>query len=169
VDVFPLKESVLVLLDEKNATQEFTREDLIPWDELEALRKKSQAPCDRHENGGCSCGKADAEKAAAPAEPAAEAPPVRQTAVPAASPSLAAAPEDEEKGLDEPGLAAGARLPERSEPKKNRGKPQGRKAHQAKKGKRGNPPNRSGPADHPASPPQPGRNRPPRPGKREEG
>ena len=36
----------------------FTREEIEPWDELEALRRKSQAPCDRHEGGGCTCGKA---------------------------------------------------------------------------------------------------------------
>jgi hypothetical protein len=27
------------------------------WDELEALRKKSQEPCDKHEGGECDCGK----------------------------------------------------------------------------------------------------------------
>ena len=30
---------------------------LEPWDELEALRRKAQAPCDKHEGGGCDCGK----------------------------------------------------------------------------------------------------------------
>ena len=37
----------------------FERDDLQPWDELEALRRKSQAPCDRHEGGGCTCGKSN--------------------------------------------------------------------------------------------------------------
>ncbi len=33
--------------------------ELQPWDELEALKRKAEAPCDRHEGGGCTCGKAD--------------------------------------------------------------------------------------------------------------
>jgi hypothetical protein len=36
----------------------FDRDELQPWDELDALRRKSEAPCDRHEGGGCTCGKA---------------------------------------------------------------------------------------------------------------
>jgi cell fate regulator YaaT (PSP1 superfamily) len=55
-DILPLKQTVLVLLD-SGAIHEFPSQDLQPWDELEALRRKSQEPCDRHENGGCSCGK----------------------------------------------------------------------------------------------------------------
>lgn len=57
IDTYPLKLSVLVEL-EKGNREEFALEDIQPWEELEALRKKSQAPCDRHENGGCDCGKA---------------------------------------------------------------------------------------------------------------
>jgi len=56
LDMFPLKDSVLVELD-TGMRQEFAKEELQPWDELEALRRKSQAPCDRHENGECDCGK----------------------------------------------------------------------------------------------------------------
>ena len=55
-DVLPLKQTVLVYLD-TGMVQEFPAHELQPWDELEALRRKSQEPCDRHENGGCSCGK----------------------------------------------------------------------------------------------------------------
>lgn len=55
-DVLPLKQTVLVYLD-TGVVQEFPAQDLQPWDELEALRRKSQEPCDRHENGGCTCGK----------------------------------------------------------------------------------------------------------------
>jgi cell fate regulator YaaT (PSP1 superfamily) len=61
VDIFPLKDTALVELGELGVL-EFSREELQPWDELEALRRKSQAPCDRHENGGCDCGKAGQEK-----------------------------------------------------------------------------------------------------------
>jgi len=61
IDVFPLKQAVLVYVAEKGV-MEFLKHEIEPWDELEALRRKSEAPCDRHENGGCDCGKARAEK-----------------------------------------------------------------------------------------------------------
>jgi cell fate regulator YaaT (PSP1 superfamily) len=57
-DIFPLKDSVLVELEDVGE-HEFKREELQPWDELEALRRKSQEPCDRHENGGCNCRKGE--------------------------------------------------------------------------------------------------------------
>ena len=57
-DIFPLKQSVLVELDGK-VTQEYSQEDIQPWEELEALRQKSQAPCDKHEGGECDCGKSE--------------------------------------------------------------------------------------------------------------
>jgi cell fate regulator YaaT (PSP1 superfamily) len=56
VDVFPLKGSVMVEF-ESGGHAEFVQMDLQPWDELEALRNKAQAPCDKHEGGGCDCGK----------------------------------------------------------------------------------------------------------------
>lgn len=61
IDVLPMSSKVTVLLDgedDKHIVATFDREELQPWDELEALRRKSQAPCDRHEGGGCTCGKA---------------------------------------------------------------------------------------------------------------
>lgn len=61
VDILPMSNKVLVLLEDpdgKRFTETFEREDLQPWDELEALRRKAEAPCDRHEGGGCTCGKA---------------------------------------------------------------------------------------------------------------
>jgi cell fate regulator YaaT (PSP1 superfamily) len=57
-DVYPLKGSVLVELD-KGGVSEFLRQDLQPWEELEALRQKSEAPCDKHLGGGCDCGKSE--------------------------------------------------------------------------------------------------------------
>jgi cell fate regulator YaaT (PSP1 superfamily) len=60
IDVLPMSNKVMVLIDleeDKHAVATFEREELEPWDELEALRRKSQAPCDRHEGGGCTCGK----------------------------------------------------------------------------------------------------------------
>jgi cell fate regulator YaaT (PSP1 superfamily) len=69
LDVFPLKETVLVEIGEAGTRHEFPKNDLQPWDELEALRRKSEGPCDRHENGECDCGKGGA-KAEAQAEAA---------------------------------------------------------------------------------------------------
>lgn len=57
VNVLPLKQAVLVDVPEKGPT-EFLKHEIEPWDELEALRRKAESPCDRHENGGCDCGKA---------------------------------------------------------------------------------------------------------------
>jgi cell fate regulator YaaT (PSP1 superfamily) len=66
VDVLPMRNKVMVLLeneeDGKRVTETFDREDLQPWDELEALRRKSEAPCDRHNSGGCTCGKSSPRK-----------------------------------------------------------------------------------------------------------
>ena len=56
-DVYPLKEAVMVYLEEKGIQHEFYKHEIQPWDELEALRQKSQAPCDRHEGGECDCGR----------------------------------------------------------------------------------------------------------------
>ncbi len=60
VDVLPLSNKVVVQLEGEEGkflTATFEREDVQPWDELETLRRKSDAPCDRHEGGGCTCGK----------------------------------------------------------------------------------------------------------------
>ena len=54
VDIYPLKQSVLVEL-EKGNRQEFPHADIQPWEELEALRKKSQESCSQHPEGGCNC------------------------------------------------------------------------------------------------------------------
>jgi cell fate regulator YaaT (PSP1 superfamily) len=65
IDVLPMTNKVMVLIEGeegKRFIETFEREDLQPWDELEALRRKSQAPCDRHNNGGCNCGKSQRNK-----------------------------------------------------------------------------------------------------------
>ncbi len=54
VDVFPLQQAVLVLL-ENGVTHTFPNSDLQPWDELQALQQKAQLPCPRHPEGGCNC------------------------------------------------------------------------------------------------------------------
>jgi cell fate regulator YaaT (PSP1 superfamily) len=56
IDQYPLKQTVLVELTNGNR-EEFELDQIQPLEELEALRKKSQEPCDRHENGECDCGK----------------------------------------------------------------------------------------------------------------
>jgi cell fate regulator YaaT (PSP1 superfamily) len=56
LDTYPLKNSVLVEL-ESGVQTEYAQADLQPWEELEALRKKSQEPCAKHGSGGCDCGK----------------------------------------------------------------------------------------------------------------
>src|SRR5512147_673353 len=65
VDVLPMTNKVIVMLEgeEGKRFQEiFDHSELQPWDELEALRRKSEAPCDRHEGGGCTCGKGNDRK-----------------------------------------------------------------------------------------------------------
>ena len=85
IDTFPLRNVVQVELDpkvverpertdraerperferpERPVVREYPREVLEPWDELEALRRKSEAPCDKHEGGECDCGKAEKKPA----------------------------------------------------------------------------------------------------------
>jgi cell fate regulator YaaT (PSP1 superfamily) len=61
IDVLPMSSKIIVLMDseeDKHLVATFDRDEIQPWDELEALRRKSEAPCDRHEGGGCTCGKA---------------------------------------------------------------------------------------------------------------
>lgn len=53
-DVRPLRDSVLVQVD--NEYFEVFRHDLEPLEELEALKKKAEAGCSKHEGGGCDCG-----------------------------------------------------------------------------------------------------------------
>jgi cell fate regulator YaaT (PSP1 superfamily) len=65
IDVLPMSNQVVVLIENeegKRFRETFTREDIQPWAELEALKRKSEAPCDRHEGGGCTCGKASSRK-----------------------------------------------------------------------------------------------------------
>ena len=56
VDVLPIKEAVIVDVPDLGS-HEFLKHEIQPWDEMEALRRKAEEPCDRHENGGCECGK----------------------------------------------------------------------------------------------------------------
>jgi len=65
IDILPMSDKIMVLIEsgtDRPQQMTFSREEVEPWDELEALRRKSQAPCDRHEGGGCTCGKAKNNK-----------------------------------------------------------------------------------------------------------
>ncbi len=60
IDLMPMSNQVVVLIEDaegRRSRETFTKEEIEPWDELETLRRKSQAPCDRHNSGGCTCGK----------------------------------------------------------------------------------------------------------------
>jgi cell fate regulator YaaT (PSP1 superfamily) len=56
VDVLPLKEAVIVQFDDERKI-EFSRDEIEPYDELQALKDKANQPCDIHQNGECTCGK----------------------------------------------------------------------------------------------------------------
>ncbi|MFZ5911640.1 MAG: PSP1 domain-containing protein [Chloroflexota bacterium] len=59
VDVTPLNGMITVMFEGEGrpSFQTFHRDLVEPWDELEALRRKTEAPCDKHENGECDCNK----------------------------------------------------------------------------------------------------------------
>jgi len=60
IDLMPMSNQVVVLIEDaegRRSRETFTKEEIEPWDELETLRRKAQAPCDRHDSGGCTCGK----------------------------------------------------------------------------------------------------------------
>jgi cell fate regulator YaaT (PSP1 superfamily) len=61
LDVVALKGTIIVLLEDGNRA-EFPSQDVQPYEELKALEEKSQAPCDRHKNGGCHCGRGKGER-----------------------------------------------------------------------------------------------------------
>jgi cell fate regulator YaaT (PSP1 superfamily) len=54
VEVFPLREAILVELPEIGV-REFGKKEIQPADELEALQKKAQSPCESNGNGDCNC------------------------------------------------------------------------------------------------------------------
>lgn len=55
LDIYPLKESVKVVL-ESGVHQEFHKDEVEPWEELQALKKKAKEPCAIHGEGQCNCG-----------------------------------------------------------------------------------------------------------------
>jgi cell fate regulator YaaT (PSP1 superfamily) len=61
IDVMPLKQAVLVVLEDDRRV-EFYLHEIQPYDELKQLQDKANAPCDKHENGECDCGKNTGDK-----------------------------------------------------------------------------------------------------------
>ncbi len=61
IDVMPLKQAVLVVLEDDRRV-EFYLHEIQPYDELKQLQEKANAPCDKHENGECDCGKSTGAK-----------------------------------------------------------------------------------------------------------
>lgn len=57
VEVLPMKQAVIVLLEKEERRAEFLKHEIEPYDELNALKDKANGPCDRHLGGGCTCGK----------------------------------------------------------------------------------------------------------------
>jgi cell fate regulator YaaT (PSP1 superfamily) len=66
IDVMPLQDAVLVLVEEGMIVVQ--REELVPLDELEALARKAKAPCDKHGDGPCECGAKPGKSAEQPEE-----------------------------------------------------------------------------------------------------
>jgi cell fate regulator YaaT (PSP1 superfamily) len=56
IDVLPLKQAVVVRFEDGKRA-EFLKHEIEPYDELKALEKKANGPCDKHDNGECDCGK----------------------------------------------------------------------------------------------------------------
>lgn len=57
IKVNPLKETVLIALEGSKGAKEFPREEVEPWAELQALKKKAGTPCKIHGDGECNCQK----------------------------------------------------------------------------------------------------------------
>jgi len=62
VDIYPLKQAVIVELD-SGVQFEFLNAEIQPLEELQALKKKAGEPCDKHDGGGCDCDKGVADNA----------------------------------------------------------------------------------------------------------
>lgn len=55
IDVQPLQDSVTVWIEDEGR-HTFTREQLVPLAELEALQRKAKEPCNKHGDEPCDCG-----------------------------------------------------------------------------------------------------------------
>lgn len=57
-DSYPLTQNVVVEIEDIGQ-KEFHKDEIQPWDELEALRRKADNPCEKHANGDCDCTRED--------------------------------------------------------------------------------------------------------------
>ncbi|MCH8338483.1 MAG: hypothetical protein IH858_06520 [Chloroflexi bacterium] len=57
VEVLAMRQAVIVRLAEDNRRVEFLKHEIEPYEELNALKGKADGPCDRHDSGGCDCGR----------------------------------------------------------------------------------------------------------------
>jgi cell fate regulator YaaT (PSP1 superfamily) len=55
VNVNPLKETILVAVEKSSGLKEFSKEEVEPWAEVQALKKKASAGCKIHGKGECDC------------------------------------------------------------------------------------------------------------------
>jgi cell fate regulator YaaT (PSP1 superfamily) len=86
VDVLPMRDSVVVLIGEGETAKQVVihREQIVPLEELKRLQEKAASgTCDKHEGGGCDCGK-NKQPAEASAQPASASLVIAQAASPEA-------------------------------------------------------------------------------------
>jgi cell fate regulator YaaT (PSP1 superfamily) len=55
VNVNPLKETVLVAVEKSTGLKEYSKEEIEPWAEAKALKKKAGTGCKVHGKGKCDC------------------------------------------------------------------------------------------------------------------
>ncbi|MBN2547835.1 MAG: hypothetical protein JXB15_01655 [Anaerolineales bacterium] len=77
IDVYPLKQAVMVEFD-NGQHKEYPAEDLQPWDEVEALRRKAEQPCAQCDDGEDEYGQPD------PPASSESVPPIRRAPNPSA-------------------------------------------------------------------------------------
>jgi len=61
IDILPLQDAVVVEID-KGRRVTYQRENIEPWDELSALRRKAEAGCAKHPDGNCNCKQQEAQE-----------------------------------------------------------------------------------------------------------
>ena len=101
LDQYPLKDAVLVEIGE-GSRKTVEREDIIPLEEFRKLAEKAHAPCDKHGDGSCDCGKPVGQRQAdlLPKKPKAERKPSEEAAAEAGRPE-ADRPRRSRKGMAE--------------------------------------------------------------------
>ena len=121
LDQYPLKDAVLVEIGE-GSRKTVEREDIIPLEEFRKLAEKAQAPCDKHGDGSCDCGKPVGQRQAdmLPQQPKAARQPREEKAADADR------PEEQRPRRPRKGMAEGPPRPKRR--RRRRG---GRRANRA--------------------------------------